>query len=501
MLWLARVELRAFSAVRVALAAADETATGEGDGCVLDWQMCAELGDGAAALRALFNAGLIACGAASATHSAPPDAPWLLRLNLVSMELSLDNVCGADRLCRRFIADDFSAAELGSTGTVSARVGGRSERMWGLWARVQRASASATPEAPAGSSSGAKLGGAAQDAPPGRDIAGESLLWKARLSEVSAAAPSRFELWHSLVLSGPRSRGEALQLIACALCDRSPDTCIDGYNAGYDVDVVRRWCSPASPRHDLGHRELLLGDSAPAAEVTGACGRLLAAHLDTAHAARDAASGGGGGASAGLMCLQLLGVRWLQLTAGPAEVQAAFEAAISTEPATGVARATLWLHYLHWARLPASGLPRPLQQRLLRRCMELPANGSPPPPGGADADAFFLCEPMRSFFLRCGRVERSTAGSAAASSGAWRWEGEFRNLAMHVCARGEQRVGPEGGPHAERRWDVPAGKGAPALMLVHLAAGAARAGAVQQARAALATAIANDPGCVDGWTL
>lgn len=479
-------------------------------------------------------------GPSRATGETRTASLWLLRLNLVGLELALEDSPAADAACRAFLADDFGHA------------GGRCERTWRLWARVQRA-------LPSGSDASSDLGGAAR--------ARESLIWQARLSEQPspleagngggakragrvASETCRFELWHALLLSSSRSRNHAMRLAACALSERHPPRC-EAVAAS-----VYKSCKP-TPR-PVGARVLVAvvdeATSVPlGADIIVQVTALLRAWLEAA-AGWDATRV----REATYVCL--LGALWMQMTAGSADVQSIFEAGlrIAASHAAGGCRAALWLRYLAWCHQPSSGVSEGSMLKLVRRCLERrdkqrgvhamptsqPSMRAPParhaassaarapltvvaPPVVQHAErrsapydecddaqvlAILCTEPARSFFHGCGpglagggsaggglarMLGHATLGREGAQAwgeeghAPWVWEAEAHALAVHMALR--RATSP-------RRWELGSSRALPPA-LMHVAARAARAGAMRQARTALAAALQHAPRNEEVWPL
>uniref|UniRef100_A0A7S2GE71 Zinc-finger domain-containing protein n=1 Tax=Haptolina brevifila TaxID=156173 RepID=A0A7S2GE71_9EUKA len=509
-LWLARVELRACGALHGSIAAAEELAALEShraaatatsaaspeerlladvetvgfSGGTLAWTTLhvASLAEKAPSLRGLFDDALDAPGLQPISPNEAAASPelrtlaeahafdvWLLRLNLVSMELALGQCDAANAACQRFLQDDFSCG------------GARCERIWRLWGQVQHARALAASE------------GEQALANP------EALLWRARLSEIArpgeaqvdmgpagkkgrrqqsrsesprpsqrdrrqrkrpadsspleegevvddsssidgddggsdghgngdrdddgfdsgdhghdgtgmpghllgrpaAALTQRFEQWHALVLAGSHSRNTALQLIACAVSERTPppavledaeptmpDTHTQATARPGPVDfqeharAVWHWCRPTEAQRSADApgspsangavapdgaeaeagaespselRALALRANEPSTALVKSCTLLFHGWLAASATWHSSTARGCGRERA---YLHLLSVLWAALVGSAEEVVARFEAAlhaVQSLPTPPACIACVWLRYLDWAQQPSSG--------------------------------------------------------------------------------------------------------------------------------------------------
>ena len=449
-------------------------------------------------------------------------ALWLLRLNLVGLEIALGDAAAADSACRGFLAEDYKCA------------GARCERSWRLWASVQRNQ-------------------------PGD--AGEALIWQARLSEQPVpmeqaddslvSAVGRFELWHALLLSAAEDRVQAVRLVACALSECQPPNCDTA------AALVFSWCKPmpqqlpsaaeaaAAPAEPSWGDSFSL-DASMVAHATALLRAWLASSLEWQLSnVRETTY------------MYLLGAFWMQLTSTCDDVRSVFEAGVNAvgrcAEGCGGCRAILWMRYLAWSQQPGSGVNEGAQLALLRRFIERrdetrrgdrasDAQLTPSSPralyaanrasltlaatavqGGsanvyderedAQLSAVLATEPARSFFY--GRVPGLVGGDAAgallggvAGSGLagrdstavgprwggralWVWDAEAQALAVQTALRRAS---------THRRWELGSARSLPSALIL-VAAHAAGAGAVRQARTALAQALRHSPSSEDAWIL
>ena len=364
-LWLARVELHAFGAVRHArhvlarleLGACTDHAGGGGDssllagdaGWRLPWHDCDRLGTLAVTLRPMLANALLSVRT-NAPHE-PSLGLWLLQLNFVTMELALQEHVRAEALVQSFLRHGCA--------TPAAKA------LWWLYELVMHsAAAAAAAHADDTVAPAADAAVVAAPTPTSRPVGCAACpsvrtLWEARLAqpaqstEADSADAPQFECWHALLLSSAESRSQAMQLVALAAYQHSAADDDDAAALGV-------WCAPDASG--------ALTAEEPSSEIVERCTALLQRLLQAARRwpcehARER------------LYLHLLWAAWLQMSAPPTRVAAAFESALDAGVLPPSLRPLVWLRYLHWAALPATGWDSRSVLRLLRRFM-----AEPPPP-------------------------------------------------------------------------------------------------------------------------
>jgi len=394
-LWLARVELHAFGSVRQALCVLERLELGActdhaggssgssllaGDaGWRLPWHECERLDTLAATLRPMLANALLSVRS-NAPHE-PSLGLWLLQLNFVMMELALREHVRAEALVQSFLRHGL-AAPAGNA-------------LWWLYELVMHTGAAATAAAPADPEAPPPAGPDRLAAPvPAPSPVGSAAcpsvrtLWEARLAQpapstaTDADAP-QFECWHALLLSSAESRSQAMQLVALAAYQHSAAD-------DDDAAALGAWCAPDASG--------ALTAEEPSDEMAERCTALLQRLLQ-------AARGWPGERARERLYLHLLWAAWLQMSAPSTRVGAAFESTLEAGVLPPSLRPLVWLRYLHWVALPATGWDSRSVLRLLRRFI-----AEPPPPrhrAAASAQAAIAAAPAAA------REPEEAVGAAA----------------------------------------------------------------------------------------
>lgn len=359
LLWLSRIELRAFGEVSVSRAAAASAFLRASLPLAiqLPWTSDTRSIAGAEADPAVVTQSIdllfgVALAAADAGGGSASGGLWCLQLNQVMFELSRGEAERASALCQRYIK------------AAAALEGAHLEALWRLYAHVLAAAPSLTPSLSLEPS-----------------LSAEQLLWRARLSAAAAQRrgsvarhairplptptptrvepgrnpANRYDLWHAL-LCASMTQPEALQVLGLAVATSFDEgepraktllaACAPP-RAGWqpsaaEVKACEALFALLLSRHAAGDGAATPGPVALPREAVGDAAAVGAAGSEVASG--PLSPGARGGAA-----LHLLWCAWLRLTATPERVVAAFEAAIRIH-GSGVASMELWLHYVRWAR-------------------------------------------------------------------------------------------------------------------------------------------------------
>jgi len=499
LLWLSRIELRAFGEVSVSRAAAASAFLRASLPLAiqLPWTSDTRSIAGAEAdpagvtqsIDLLFG---VALAAADAGGGSASGGLWCLQLNQVMFELSRGEAERASALCQRYIK------------AAAALEGAHLEALWRLYAHVLAAAPSLTPSLSLEPS-----------------LSAEQLLWRARLSAAAAqrrGSVARYDLWHAL-LCASMTQPEALQVLGLAVATSFDEgepraktllaACAPP-RAGWqpsaaEVKACEALFALLLSRHAAGDGAATPGPVALPREAVGDAAAVGAAGSEVASG--PLSPGARGGAA-----LHLLWCAWLRLTATPERVVAAFEAAIRIH-GSGVASMELWLHYVRWARSISRCERNKVEARFRRvlaeRLGEVAGGGKEAglPASGEDADGaaglcalLEQCEPLGRLATGCGLAAARCREISRRSS-------EY----LHLAGFDEAEADWEHALDAESHRAVVLGGGGallrehaaqdPPALSLRAAAKAALCGHRAAARAILVRALESDPGCIVAWDL